>query len=70
MKIIKKDKTLQEFDINKVIAAVKKSAARKLYTFTDEELDSICKSVENKAKALNKDNIDILEMHAIVEKTL
>lgn len=70
MKIIKKDKTLQEFDINKVIAAVKKSAARKLYIFTDEELDSICKSVENKAKALNKDNIDILEMHAIVEKTL
>ena len=35
MKIIKKDKTLQEFDINKVIAAVKKSAARKLYIFTD-----------------------------------
>ena len=35
--IIKKDETKEEYDVSKVVTAVKKSAARVLYEFSDEE---------------------------------
>ena len=41
MVVIKKNGTEQEFDINKVIVAVTKSAERCVYKYTDEEIENI-----------------------------
>ena len=40
--VIKKDGTREEFDPQKIVKAVNKSAARILYTFSQEEKDFIC----------------------------
>ena len=45
MKVIKKDGTKEKFNIEKVITAVNKSAFRVLVSFTQEDLDFICKFV-------------------------
>ena len=37
--VIKKDGTREEFNPQKIVAAVNKSAERILYTFSDEEKD-------------------------------
>ena len=39
--IIKKDGTLEAYDISKVVIAIKKSAARMLIELTQEEIDFI-----------------------------
>ena len=41
MYIIKKDGTKEPFNVQKVVAAVNKSAERVLYTFKPDELDFI-----------------------------
>ena len=51
MYIIKKDGTKEPFNVQKVVAAVNKSAERVLYTFTPEELDFICRFVTEKCEA-------------------
>ena len=40
--VIKKDGTREEFDPQKIVKAVNKSAARILYKFSDEEKEFIC----------------------------
>ena len=39
MYVIKKDGTQEEFNVQKIVVAVNKSAARILYNFSKEELD-------------------------------
>ena len=68
--IIKKDGTLEEFNIQKIVNAVTKSAQRVLIKFTNEQEQKICAFVEQEVKALGKKNIDILEIHNIVESAL
>lgn len=68
--VIKKDGTKEKFDIQKVVNAVKKSARRVLVTFTPEQLDQICKNVENEVKFSQRAEIYIQEMHNIVEEAL
>ena len=46
IKVIKKDFTREDFNVQKVIVAVNKSAERALVTFTKEEIDFICHFVE------------------------
>ena len=41
VKVIKKDGTKEDYDVQKVVKAVKKSAARMLVDFTDKELEDI-----------------------------
>ena len=52
--VIKKDGTKEEFNSKKIVAAVNKSAARILYTFSEEEQDFICKFAEEHAASLGK----------------
>ena len=66
----KKDNTIESFHIQKVIAAIKKSAKRAMVAFTDAEIETLCRLVEAEAKALNKKELTIEEMHNIVEKAL
>ena len=50
IKVVKKDGTKEDFNVQKVVVAVNKSAYRALITFTQEELDFICQFVEEKSK--------------------
>ena len=68
--IVKKDNTKEEFNVQKVINAVNKSATRVMYKFTADELAFICKFVTDRAIETNKDEITIREMHNIVEGAL
>lgn len=70
IRVVKKDNTKEEFNVQKVVNAVNKSAARAMYKFTSDELNFICKFVTDKAFELNKDEITIKEMHNIVESAL
>ncbi len=70
MYVIKKDNTHEPWNVQKVIVAVNKSAYRALIQFTQEELDFICKYVEEKAIALGQEGIPISQMHNIVESAL
>lgn len=70
IRVVKKDNTKEEFNVQKVIRAVDKSAQRALIKFTSEEHDFICRFVENKVKEMNKQEIHISEMHNIVESAL
>ena len=68
--IIKKDGTREPFTTDKIVRAVNKSAARILYTFTEEEIEFICKYATKRAADTKKEDIPIQEMHNIVEGAL
>ena len=70
MYVIKKDGTREEFNVDKIIAAVNKSAARILYEFSTDEIAFICQFADDRAESLKKDGITIQEMHNIVEGAL
>ncbi|MFV0380726.1 MAG: anaerobic ribonucleoside-triphosphate reductase [Breznakia sp.] len=70
MSIVKKDKTLEIFNIEKVVIAINKSAFRTLYSFKNEEINQICRDVEKRVEAMESDRISIAEMHNIVEDAL
>ena len=70
IKVIKKDGSLELFNVQKVIDAVGKSAYRALTKFTDEEKEHICKYVIDKVDSLDTNEIPIPIMHNIVESAL
>lgn len=70
VKVVKKDGTKEEFNVQKVVVAVNKSAYRALVKFTEEELGFICSFVEEKVDARNAAEIPIAEMHNVVEGAL
>ena len=67
IKVIKKDGTKEEFNVQKVVVAVNKSAYRALVTFTEEELDFICNFVTEKVEQMRKKEVTISDMHNVVE---
>ena len=68
--VIKKDGTREEFDNNKIINAVRKSATRMLVEFTDVELKEICEFVDENIVRMNKTEVTIADMHNLVEGAL
>lgn len=70
IKIIKKDGTKEEYNVQKVVTAVNKSAYRALIKFTDEDINKICTFVDSRVLQMGKDEIQISEMHNIVEGAL
>lgn len=68
--IIKKDGTREEYNVEKVVTAVQKSAFRALITFTDEDISKIKAFVDSRVLQMNKPEIPISEMHNIVEGAL
>ena len=70
LKVIKKDGTKEEFNVQKVVIAVNKSAYRALTKFTQEELNFICRFVEEKVDEMGLTEIPIAQMHNIVEGAL
>lgn len=70
IRVIKKDGSKEEFNVQKVVIAVNKSAYRALVQFTDEELDFICKFVEDEIRKMDIEDIRIAQMHNVVEGAL
>ena len=70
IKIVKKDGTLEKFNINKVINAVSKSSERVLKNFSNTELEELCDLICQDVLKLNSENIDIFTIHNIVEIAL
>ncbi len=70
VKVVKKDGTKEDFNVQKVVVAVNKSAYRALVKFTEEEIGFICKFVEEKVEELGITEIPIAEMHNVVEGAL
>jgi len=70
VKIIKKDGTEENYDVQKVVKAIKKSANRMLVEFTEKEIDDICNFVNKSVNDLGKEKIEIFQMHCIVENAL
>ena len=67
IKVIKKDGTKEEFNVQKVLAAVNKSANRAMIIFSKAESKFICEFVEEKAEELDQSEVPIAQMHNIVE---
>ncbi len=70
VKVIKKDGTKEAYNVEKVIAAISKSAARALITFNEEELNQIRSFVNEQINAMGLKEIPIPTMHNVVEKAL
>ena len=70
IKVVKKDGTKEEFNVQKVVVAVNKSAYRALVKFTDEELDFSCKFVEDKVSEVNREEVQIGQVANSVDGAL
>ena len=70
IRVVKKDGSLEAFNVQKVIDAVGKSAYRALTKFTEEEKKHICRYVVDKVMELEQDRVPIPVMHNIVESAL
>lgn len=68
IKVIKKDGTREDFNVQKVVVAVNKSAERAMIQFSQAELNFICQFVEEKAQELGVAEIPIARMHNLVEE--
>jgi len=68
--IIKKDGTKEDYNPQKIINAVNKSAARMLVNFTEKELNEICDFVTNEINKKDTNTVTIAEMHNLVEGAL
>ena len=70
IKVIKKDGTKVGFNREKIVNAVNKSASRCVVKLTKEELDSICDKVEEYLKQGGTTEINVADLHYIVEESL
>lgn len=70
--VVKKDGTLQEYDEQKIINAVNKSASRALFNFTKEDYDLICNKIfeEIESEGFEDDQVPVAFIHSVVEKVL
>lgn len=68
MKVIKKDGTIAEFDENKIIAAIHKSANRVMVELTENDDAFVCAYV--KKGIPGEDTVDVPTIHHLVENAL
>ena len=70
VRVVKKDGTKEEFNVQKVVVAVNKSAYRALIKFAEKDIKFICQFVEEKVNERGEEDIPIAEMHNLVEGAL
>lgn len=70
IRVIKKDGTKEDFNVQKVVVAVHKSAERAMIRLSKAEVNFICQFVEEKAESLDSGEIPIYQMHNMVEGAL
>ena len=59
MKVIKKDGTLEEYNEQKIINAIDKSAQRENFTFSQDEYGMICNRVLNEVDEEDFENDEV-----------
>ena len=70
VKIIKKDGTLEEFNLDKIINAVNKSSERVLNKLTQDEIEQLCAKVSLEVSNLDTEDVNINTIHNVVERVL
>ena len=70
MQVIKKDGTLEEYNEQKIINAVNKSARRAMIDLTEKDYQVICNAVWEKLVENDLEDTEVYEMHNIVESVL
>lgn len=70
MYVRKKDGAKENFQLQKIAAAVNKSASRVMVTFSEKQLSALCSDVENQIHALGAEEVSIEQMHNAVETAL
>ena len=70
MQVIKKDGTLEEYDIQKIINACNKAASRAMVTLSNSDYETICNNVWERLVENGLVDTPISEMHNIVEAVL
>lgn len=70
MKVVKKDNTYQEFDKQKIIGAVNKSADRIMVKLSNTDLEEICNNVIRLIGTLGIDEIYVGDLHHMVETSI
>ena len=68
IKIIKKDGKMEDFNFNKIINAVQKSADRVSIKLNEGFINQLKINIHN--KIINKENIPVYEMHEIVQESI
>ena len=70
VKIVKKDGTLEDFNIDKIINAVNKSSERVLNKLKQNDIDELCTQVVQTIDNMDGNTVDISVVHNVVEKVL
>lgn len=70
MKVIKKDGTLEDYNEQKIVNAVHKSAARAMVGLTESQYEEIVKAVTDMVTERFSEEVPVAEMHNMVEKAL
>ena len=68
--VIKKDGTREDYNFQKIVNAVKKSAGRVMISLSDEDFSDLAEYVESELANLGSREISIAQMHDIVESAL
>lgn len=68
--VIKKDGTREDYNFQKIVDAVKKSAGRVMISLSDEDFSDLAEYVESELVNLNSKEVNIAQMHDIVESAL
>ncbi|CCX80415.1 putative uncharacterized protein [Clostridium sp. CAG:715] len=68
--VIKKDGTREDYNFQKIVDAVKKSAGRVMISLSDEDFSDLAEYVESELANLNSKEVNIAQMHDIVESAL
>lgn len=68
--IVKKDGTKEEYNFQKIINAVKKSSGRMMIELSEDDLKELSGYVQRNIKNLQTKEINIAQMHDIVESAL
>ena len=68
--VIKKDGTREDYNFQKIINAVKKSAGRVMISLSEEDFNDLAEYVESELANLDSKEVDIAQMHDIVESAL
>lgn len=68
--VIKKDGTREDYNFQKIVNAVKKSAGRVMISLSDEDFSDLAEYVESELVNLNSKEVNIAQMHDIVESAL
>lgn len=69
-RVEKKNGSIENYDFEKIVKAVSKSAERVMHQFTPEELNRLQRNVEKRLALSDEDVVKVVDLHRIVEISL